>query len=179
MSRTLESTTTVGSTQVSTHDDEYLIEQLIRQIQTGHESAAAQLREFMARGVRWYLRRNARDLSIEESAEQVLDALIQAIKDYQVTNLATLTSFTRTSVRAFSPNPSATRVKAGSIDSAGVESVKQALCEFSAGEREALVRYFEGQPPERISADLGIGDQALSALRSRLRTRCDELTSGR
>ncbi len=175
MSHALESTTAVESNHIDTHDDEYLIEQLIRQIQAGHESAAFQLREFMGRGVRWYLRRNARAKAIEETTHKVLDAMIQAVKDYGVTNLSSLTSFTRMSVRAFASNPSGTKAKAGPIDPARVERVKQALYELSEPERDALIRYFEGQPQARICIDLGISDEQFTALRLRLLSRCCEL----
>jgi len=168
----------VDSGPVKTQNDEYLVEQLIRQIQAGHESAAFQLREFMARGVRWYLRRNAREPNIETTTQQILDALIQAVKDYGVTNLASLTSFTRASVRAFAVNPAVTRTRTDPVDQVRVESIKQALYDLTPRERDALVRYFEGQPPGRICASLGMTEEALAALRHRLRKRCEELARG-
>jgi hypothetical protein len=174
---TFDSSTAVDSDQVTTQNDEYLIEELIRQIQAGHESAACQLREFMARGVRWYLRRNARDEKLDEAANQVLDRLIFAIKKNEVNNLSALTAFTRNAVRVFTAAPSVTGAHLVPADPARVANAKRALYEFNEPEREALVRYFEGQLPSRICADLGMTDEALSALRGRLRARCSELGS--
>jgi hypothetical protein len=156
---------------VSGENDGYLVEQLIVQIQAGHESAACQLREFLGRGVRWFLGRNGDEASVEENSRQVLDAVIQAVKDCQVGTAAELTSFTRTSAKAFAGNGTSARQKTPPIDLEQVECIKHALQGLSARERDALVRYFEGQHPERICADLGMSESAFDALRFQVRTR--------
>lgn len=158
-------------------NDEYLIEQLIQQAQAGHESAACQIREFLARGVRWYLRRNAPEASTELDTRRVLDSVIDAVKDSQITNLVELASFTRKSARLFIIKDVAARRKTTLLDARDVQRMKQALTELHPDDREALIRYFEGQSPKRVCADLGMSESTLTVLRSQLRMRYAELRS--
>jgi hypothetical protein len=177
VSQFVDGITTLQSNPDCVQNDECLVEQLISQIQAGHESAACQLREFLARGVRWYLKRGGAKMGIEAGTRQVLDKVLQGIRDYRVANMAELTSLTRSEVIAIANQPRAASRKEIPVDRQSVESMKRALQELDSFERDALVRYFEGQPSDGICADLGIDVTFLEALRVRVRSRCAELRS--
>lgn len=177
MSQFVDGITTLQSNADCVQNDECLVEQLIGQIQAGHESAACQLREFLARGVRWYLKRNGAKTDMETGTRQVLDTVLQGIREYRVANMAELTSLTRSTVVSIADQPRAVSRKEIPVDRQSVESMKRALQELDSFERDALVRYFEGQPSDRICADLAISDTFFDALRVRVRRRCAELRS--
>lgn len=157
--------------------DEFLIEKLIRQTQTGHESAVCQLREYLESGVRWYLKRNAAETSVETDTRQVIDTVILGVRNHQVASIGDLATLTRLSAQTSAAKSDGARSKTKSVDRRKVEDMKTALHELEQGEREVLVRYFEGQSPERICADLKMTSSALNALRARVRSRCAELAS--
>jgi hypothetical protein len=177
VSQFVDGITTLQSNADCVQNDECLVEQLIGQIQAGHESAACQLREFLARGVRWYLKRNGAKTDMETGTRQVLDTVLQGIREYRVANMAELTSLTRSTVVSIADQPRAVSRKEIPVDRQSVESMKRALQELDSFERDALVRYFEGQPSDRICADLAISDTFFDALRVRVRRRCAELRS--
>jgi hypothetical protein len=177
VSQFVDGITTLQSNADCVQNDECLVEQLIGQIQAGHESAACQLREFLARGVLWYLKRNGAKTDMETGTRQVLDTVLQGIREYRVANMAELTSLTRSTVVSIADQPRAVSRKEIPVDRQSVESMKRALQELDSFERDALVRYFEGQPSDRICADLAISDTFFDALRVRVRRRCAELRS--
>jgi hypothetical protein len=170
-------TSAVQSSLTGVQNGEVLIEELIHQIRAGHPSAACQLREFLARGVRWYLNRKALDTSIEAGTRGVLDAVISAIEDGRVADLADLTSLTRILAQECAGKVASPQRRERPVERRNVETMKQALAELSWWEKDALLRYFEGQQPERICADLHISSTSLKHLRLRLQTRCGELAA--
>jgi hypothetical protein len=177
LSQFVDGITTLQSSTDCVQNDEGLVEQLISQIQAGHESAACQLREFLARGVRWFLKRSGAKMGMEAGTRQVLDTVLQGIRDYRVANMAELTSLTRSAVMAIAGQPRAASRQEIPVDRQSVEHMKRALQELDSFERDALIRYFEGQPADRICADLGITDTFLDALRARVRSRCADFRS--
>lgn len=170
MSKCLEGSTAVHSAPVGVQDDEYLIEQLIGQIQAGHESAVCQLREFLGRGVRWYLNRNASVSNLEASTGRVLDKVVLAIRANRVSNLAELATFTRQSARQVG-GAAPEALMGVPVPCRSVGHMKTALYELDGAERDALLRYFDGHDPERICADLQLSEGAVDRLRGRIRAR--------
>jgi len=161
------------------------LDQILDDYSRGRWSSLQDLRLFLEKGLRWYLRRESARQDVEALLTQTLDEVVAALRAGRIDGAEEMLSFARSAAKA---NAEALREPHRSGDHgeaprekrpvpAHVQAMKCALQELSVRDREAISRYAEGDETGRVCQDLNISPCQLSQLKARLRARYSQLRS--
>jgi hypothetical protein len=159
------------------HDSAHLARSadITRKLQAHDPSGMDALRTMFDPGLRLLLvRRGVRDT--ERVSGMVLSRAADLVRRRAPSDPATLPSHLRTAMNEIQP-----RVGRAGIGTQPAETAqaREVLARLDESEREALLRfYLREQQPAQICQELGLAEQAFSALKSRVRAKYCELTRG-
>jgi hypothetical protein len=159
------------------HDSAYLARfaDITRKLQAHDPTGMDALRTMFDGGLRLLLVRRG-VLDTEGISGIVLRRAADLVRCRTPSDPATLPCHLRTAMNEIQP-----RVGRGGIGTRPAETVeaREVLAKLDEGEREALLRfYLREQQPAQICRELGLTEQAFSALKSRVRAKYRELKRG-
>ena len=126
-------------------------------------------RDLLADGLRWYLRRAVGSSNVEQELKTTLDLVIAATRTQQFESQAALISFARNTAKQVASRSGLAQPLAPAAPAQRVQVMKKALLELASSERDALLRYLEGQDP-------GIAPEHFAHLRRRFKERVAQLS---
>ena len=126
-------------------------------------------RDLLANGLRWYLRRAIGSPNVQQELETTLDLVIAATRTQQFESQAALISFARNTAKQVASRSGSSQPLAPAARGHRVQVMKKALLELAPPERDALLRYLEGQDP-------GMAPEHFAHLRHRYKERVTQLS---
>ncbi len=151
------------------------LDELLDNFWSGDPAALQELRQNLAVGLRFFLKRKLGTRSVQQGVDDLLDAGISALRAGSIHSGAELTGFLRIGMKAKLDQSAATSKLIVPIDKSQIRTMKRALSQFTSRDREAVARFSEGQHPDLICADLGLSRADFSELEVRLKSRFAEL----
>ena len=133
-------------------------------------------RDLLANSLRWYLRRTLGITNVEHELEATLDLVSAAGRLQQFESQATLISFARNAAQQVASRSEISKPDSAAAPAHRVQQMKKALLELARPERDALLRYVEGQDPESYCGDMGISQEQFANLRRRFKERVTQLS---
>lgn len=132
-------------------------------------------RDLLANGLRWYLRRTLGSPNVEQELQATLDLVAAATGSQQFESQAALISFARNAAQQVASRSELSKPLSSAAPAHRVQQMKKALLELAVPERDALLRYVEGQDPQHYCADLGISQEQFATLLRRFKERVAQL----
>ncbi len=157
---------------------ELVIGNLMQRVRDGESGSDFELREFLAKGIRWHLRRHSNGSELEPRVRHAVDAVMEAVAGEQVHTACEVLGLARAAAQtALTAEETAAHGGKGMQRPAkhAVETMKQVFLEMPRLERNALVRFYEGEAADRICEEFGLTGCEFKALKARAKQRYGEL----
>ncbi len=152
------------------------LDELLQDYWSGDPAAIPHLRRALAGGLHFFSKRRLSTGSARDGVGDLLDSGMAALRAGEIHSGAELTGFLRIAMKAKLEEATALSRLVVPADRIQVRRMKEALAQFSQRDREAVMRFSEGQHPDLICADLGLSLAEFSTLEVRLKARFAELS---